>query len=105
MYKNMKLKKGDQVKILTGKDKGKIGNILSVSSATDKVVVEGFNLIKKRSRPKQQGQTGEVVLMPRAIPASNVSLVCKNCKKATRVGFRQSGSEKVRYCKKCEAPN
>ncbi|MDO8504538.1 MAG: 50S ribosomal protein L24 [Candidatus Liptonbacteria bacterium] len=101
----MKLKKGDQVKILTGKDKGKTGPILFVFSVNEKVIVEGLNLVKKRNRPKQQGKTGETVLVPRAIPASNVALLCKNCKNAVRVGFRMSGGEKVRYCKKCEAPN
>ena len=101
----MKLKKGDQVKILTGKDKGKTGSILSVALLENRIVVEGLNLVKKRNKPKQQGKTGETVLLPRAIPASNAALVCKNCKQAVRVGFRISGAEKIRYCKKCEAPN
>lgn len=101
----MNIKKGDQVKILAGKDKGKTGTVLSVSVAENSVVVEGLNLMKKRMRPKAQGKTGETVLLPRSTDASNVALVCKNCKMPTRVGFRMSGSEKVRYCKKCEAPN
>lgn len=101
----MNIKKGDQVKMLSGKDHGKTGTVLSVSSVNDTVVVEGLNLVKKRKRPTQQGKTGETVLIPRSVPASNVAMICKNCKKATRVGYRSEGALKVRYCKKCEAPN
>lgn len=101
----MNIKKGDQVKITSGKDKGKTGTVLSVFASTNKVAVEGLNLIKKRMRPKAQGKTGEVVAMPRAMDASNAMLVCKNCKHAVRVGYRAEGATKVRYCKKCEAPN
>lgn len=99
----MNLKKGDQIKMLAGKDRGKTGVVLSARDG--KVVVEGLNTIKKRKRPTQQGKTGETVILPRAVDASNAALVCKNCKKATRVGFRSEGALKVRYCKKCEAPN
>lgn len=99
----MNLKKGDQIKMLSGKDRGKTGLVLSAREG--KVVVEGLNLVKKRKRPTQQGKTGETVLLPRAVDASNAALICKNCKKATRVGFRSEGSLKIRYCKKCEAPN
>lgn len=101
----MHIKKGDQVKIMSGKDRGKIGTVLSVFKDTNRLTMEGLNLIKKRMRPKQQGKTGEVVVIPRAMDASNVMLVCKNCKQAVRVGYRTDGATKVRYCKKCEAPN
>lgn len=101
----MHIKKGDQVKIMKGKDKGKTGTVLSVFADANKLTVEGLNLIKKRMRPKTQGKTGEVVAIPRAMDASNVMLVCKNCKNAVRVGYRMDEAIKVRYCKKCEAPN
>lgn len=101
----MNIKKGDSVKIMSGKDRGKTGTVLSVSIPLNRVAVEGLNLIKKRMRPKAQGKTGETVSIPRAMDASNVMLVCKNCKMATRVGYRAEGATKVRYCKKCEAPN
>jgi large subunit ribosomal protein L24 len=100
----LRIKKGDQVKILAGKDSGKTGSVLSVLS-DGRVVVEGLNLVNKRMRPKQQGKTGEMVKIPQPVNASNVLLVCKNCKKAARVGFRSLDSKKVRYCKKCEATN
>lgn len=97
----MKIKKGDQVKILKGKDHGKSGKISRVFPDQDMVVVEGLNVYKKRSRPKQQGKKGEVVLIARPISVSNVALICDSCKKPTRAGFRVEGEKKFRYCKKC----
>jgi large subunit ribosomal protein L24 len=103
----MKIKKGDQVKIISGKDRGKTGAVISVSVKDSKVTVEGANLYKKRVRPTKQGQKGETVTVSRPFSASNAMIICSNCKKASRVGFRIEGSAKsgvkVRYCKKCEA--
>lgn len=100
----MNLKKGDSVKIMGGKDRGKIGKILNTFPDEGKVVIDGLNIFKKRSRPTKQGQTGQTVLVPRPMPASKVMLVCANCKNPTRVGFRvEAGGKKVRYCKKCQA--
>lgn len=99
----MNIKKGDQVKILSGKDKGKTGSVLKVVRDTDRVVVEGINTFKKRMRPKKGGEKGQIVILPRAVHASNVSLVCKNCKKPARTGMRMNGDTKERYCKKCDA--
>lgn len=101
----MYIKKGDQVKIVAGKDRGKSGNVLRVIPGENRVVVEGINLFKKRTRPKKQGEKGETVLLPRPIHVSNMLLVCKNCKKPTRVGFQTEGEKKSRYCKKCQALN
>jgi large subunit ribosomal protein L24 len=101
----MHIKKGDHIKVMSGKDRGKTGTVLNVSIPDNRVTVEGLNLIKKRTRSKAQGKTGEVVSIPRPMDASNVMLVCKNCKMATRGGFRVERAVKVRYCKKCEAPN
>ena len=97
----MKLKKGDQVKMLKGKDRGKTGTIARVLASEDRIIAEGINLFKKRVRPKKQGQKGETVLLPRPFAAANAMLVCKNCKEASRVGYRFEGDEKVRYCKNC----
>lgn len=99
----MKLKKGDSVKILSGKDRGKTGTILHAMPNADKVVIDGLNVFKKRSRPRNQGEKGQTVLVPRPLPASRVMLVCSSCKRPTRVGFRVDGAKKVRYCKKCKA--
>jgi len=99
----LRIKKGDQVKIISGKDRGKSGTVLSILG--ERVSVEGVNVYKKRVRPKRQGQKGETVLVPRPLSASNVLLVCKNCKASVRVGFRTEGASKVRFCKKCQSAN
>ena len=99
----MKLKKGDQIKMLSGKDRGKTGVILRSLPEKDAIVVDGLNLFKKRSRPKKQGEVGQTVLVARPFKASRAMLICGSCKMPTRVGFRIEGARKVRYCKKCKA--
>lgn len=108
----MKIKKGDNVIMLGGKDKGKKAKVILVFPARpdsaggperDKVVVEGLNLIKKHLRAKKQGQKGQIISKERAVSASSVALVCKSCGKQTRVGYKVENENKVRICKKCEA--
>jgi large subunit ribosomal protein L24 len=99
----MKLHKGDNVKVLSGKDRGKTGTILRAMPEDDKIVIDGLNVFKKRSKPRKQGEKGQTVLVPRPLPAGKVMLICPNCKQATRIGSRLEGSKRVRYCKKCEA--
>jgi len=99
----MRLKKGDTVKILGGKDRGKTGTILHALPEAGRVVIDGLNVFKKHSRPRRQGEKGQMVLVPRPMPASKVMLVCPNCKQPTRIGARVEGARKVRFCKKCEA--
>lgn len=99
----MKIKKGDTVKLLAGKDRGKTGRVIKVDYKTQKLIVEGLNLYKKHLRPKRQGEKGEVVQINRPIDVSNLILVCSNCKQPTRVGFRFEENNKFRYCKKCQS--
>ena len=99
----MKLKKGDNIKIISGKDRGKTGVILTVFSETGKVSANGLNMFKKRSRPKKQGEKGQTVLVPRPFPVSKAMLVCASCKKQTRVGYRMEGTKKIRFCRKCKS--
>jgi large subunit ribosomal protein L24 len=99
----MKLIKGDAVKIISGKDRGKTGTVLRAFPAVGKVIIEGLNLVKKHSRPRKQGEKGQMVSVPRPLTASKVMLVCTSCKEPTRVGARMDGARKVRYCKKCKA--
>jgi large subunit ribosomal protein L24 len=99
----MKLKKGDNVKIISGKDRGKTGTLMEVMPGANRVVIDGLNVFKKRSKPKKQGEVGQTVLVPRPLQASNVMLVCSNCKKPTRIGNRLEGARNIRYCKKCKA--
>jgi large subunit ribosomal protein L24 len=99
----MKIKKGDKVKILSGKDKDKIGVVSRVLIRENKILVEGINLYKKHIRPRNQQQKGETILVNRPIPVSKAMLICLNCGKATRVGFKIMDNKKSRYCKKCQA--
>ena len=97
----MKLKKGDSVKIISGKDRNKTGKITHVFPEKDRIVVEGVNIHKRHSRPKKQGQKGQIVQMPMPIHASNVMIVCSACGKATRISIKKTEKEKIRICKKC----
>jgi large subunit ribosomal protein L24 len=99
----MKLRKGDQVKMMSGKDAGKTGKVITALPAEGRITVEGLNLFKKRSKPRKQGEKGQTVEVPRPFPASRAQLVCASCKEATRVGYRIEGNAKIRYCKKCKA--
>lgn len=98
----MKIHKGDNVRILAGKDRGKSGRVLWVTAEDAKALVEGINLYKKHRRPRKQGEKGEIITVPRPLPMSRLQLVCPKCGKATRVGFAISGDKKTRVCKKCK---
>lgn len=98
----MNIKKGDTIKIIAGKDRGKTGKVLTVFPERNRIAVEGINLYKKHSRPKRQGEKGEIVEIMRPFHISNAQLVCQNCGQATRVGRREEGAVKIRYCKKCK---
>lgn len=95
-----KVKKGDTVFILAGKDKGRKGKILNVLHKKNKVLVEGINSYKKHQRQTQQFQGG-IIERISPIPTSKVKLVCSRCNKPTRIGFKVMGEKKARYCKKC----
>ena len=97
----MKIKKGDNIKIMVGKDKGKAGKVLKVLPKKDKVLIDGLNLFKKHVRPKNQGEKGQIVSVPRPINTSNIMIVCSGCNRPVRVGYKIEGDSKVRYCKKC----
>ena len=92
-----KIKKGDTVKVIAGKDNGKEGKVLSVDPKNNKVVVEGVNVIKKHTKPSVANQNGGIVTKEAAIDASNVMYVHKG--KATRVGFKIENDKKVRFAK------
>ena len=100
----MSVKKGDQVQILSGKDKGKQGEVLRALPSEGKVVVEGVAIVKKATRPTPANQQGGIIEQEAAIDASNVMLICPSCGKPTRVGHgKNSEGKKVRICKKCGA--
>ena len=98
------VKKGDRVKVITGKDKGKEGEIIRALPSKGRVVVEKVNIVKKAMRPTQANPQGGITATEAPINASNVMLVCPSCKAATRTGHRvKDDGKKVRVCKKCGA--
>ena len=97
----MQLHKGDNVIMLTGKDRGKTGKILSLRPATEQVVVEGLNTIKRHQRARKEGQKGQIITKERAVNLSNEQIVCPKCGQATRIGHKIEGDLKLRICKKC----
>ena len=98
----MKIKKGDNIIVISGKDKGKQGKIIKVLLKEQKVIAQNINLKKKHQRPKTGGKKGEKIEVPRPIFSSTVALICKNCGKPTRVSRRILPSgQKIRICKKC----
>ena len=99
----MKIRKGDNVKVLSGNDKGKTGEVLEVIPKTNKIVVKGINIRKKHVKPRKQGEEGGIIPSEAAIHSSKVALVCPKCGKASRIGYSIEKDEKVRVCKKCGA--
>ena len=99
----IRIKKDDKVKILTGKDKGKIGKVLKVVKKSNRVVVENINVVKVHQRPTQANPQGGIVDKNMPIQASNVMVMCNSCVKPTRIGIKQlEDGKRVRICKKCD---
>lgn len=96
-----KIKKGDNVKVLIGKDSGRTGSVEKVLGKTNQVVVGGIN-ISKRSVKKMGDTQGGIIDLVKPVNISNVILICPNCKKPTRVGFLVEKGSKIRICKKCK---
>jgi len=99
----MKLKKGDNVKVVRGKDKGKTGKIDLVFPKIGKVLVNNVNLYKRHLKARSQTKPSEIVTLTKPLPQENVILICPKCHKETRVGYRIEKGVKSRICKKCEA--
>lgn len=97
----MKIKKGDQVLIISGKDKGRKGKVTEALPKSGKIVVENINLKKKHMRPKKSGEKGQIVELFLAFDVSDVKIICTKCGKATRVGYQVKEKKKFRICKKC----
>lgn len=97
----MKIRKGDQVKIVSGNDKGKTATITAVFPASGTVTAAGLNVKKKHIRPRRQGDKGELVALPAPFPASRAMLACPSCGKAVRIGYRRDQGRSVRICKRC----
>ncbi|NBU63354.1 MAG: 50S ribosomal protein L24 [Chloroflexia bacterium] len=106
----MHVKKGDEVLVITGKEKGKKGKITLSMPAKNRVVIEGLNKIKRHVRPRAMGQMGGIVEQEAPLHVSNVMLICPKCGRASRTGHRfleatdsQGRAKKARFCKSCDA--
>ena len=96
----MKLKKGDKVQVITGKDLGKQGEVTRVLRERNKVIVDGVNVAKRHQRSTKATMQGGIIDKDMPIHASNVAIVCSTCG-PTRIGYRFDGPDKVRVCRKC----
>jgi len=99
----MNIKKNDTVLVIAGKDKGTKGKILEVSPKSERVVVEGVNVLVKHKKPRSAQDKGGIIKSEHSIDASNVMVVCETCGKATRVAHKIVDGKNVRICKKCGA--
>lgn len=98
----IRLKKDDKVKVLTGKDSGKIGKVLKIVKKTNRVIVENINVVKVHQRPSQANPQGGIVDKNMPIHISNLMIMCNSCVKPTRIGMKQlEDGKRVRICKKC----
>jgi large subunit ribosomal protein L24 len=98
----MKLRKGDRVRVISGKDVGKEGEITRVYPDADKVIVDGVNIAKRHTRAQGQTMQGGIIDKDMPLHVSNVAIVCSGCDQPTRVGYRFEGDgTKVRVCRKC----
>ena len=97
----MKIKKGDKVVMIQGKDRGKVAEVEQVISKKNRAVVRGLNMIKKHIRPTQKNPKGGIVDQAAPVDISNLKLICPKCQKATRIGYQNTKGEKNRKCKKC----
>ena len=99
----MFVRRDDKVVVLSGKDKGKQGKVLTADPKGGKVIVEGVNVASKHLKPRKQGDQGGIVKMETPIYASKVMVVCPKCGKPTRVAHKITNGNKARVCKKCGA--
>lgn len=99
----MRIKTGDKVIVLSGKDAGKTGKVVQMFMKERKASVEGVNLSFKHLRRQKEGQHGQKVQFPAPLYTDKLMLVCPKCGKPARVGTRMEGEKRIRVCKKCKA--
>lgn len=99
----MKIKKGDNVQIMTGKDRGRQAKVDAIWVKKEAAMLSGLNQYKKHRKPQTGGAQGEIVSLSRPIKTANLALICPKCKQLTRAGYKKTDDKKVRICKKCGA--
>lgn len=100
--KMVKIRKGDAVKVVSGKDKGKMGKVEKVFGKEGKVLVGSVNQYKRHLKARSQNQPSEIVTITKPLPVANIMLVCTKCKLPTKVRIYTENNKKMRMCKKCE---
>lgn len=103
-YRTLHVKKGDLVRVLSGKDRGKEGRVIEVVAEKDRVLVEKVNLVKRHQRPTQQLQKGGIIEKENYIHCSKVALVCPHCKEQMRPKRSATDGVKTRVCRECNEP-
>jgi len=98
-----RIRKGDTVRILLGKDRGKSAKVMTVFPQEGRIIVEGIQMAKKHIRPRKTGEKGQRVSIATPFDLSNAQLVCPSCKKGTRVGIVRGEEGRQRVCRKCDA--
>jgi large subunit ribosomal protein L24 len=99
----LKVRRGDTVQVIKGKDKGKKGNIIKIFRNQNRALVQGINLFKKNKRKTRQDQQGGIATIECPVSISNLMFFCKHCSRAVRIGFRvNKDGTKSRFCKSCE---
>lgn len=97
----MKIRKGDNVQIISGKDRGKTGIVEKVFASENKVLISGINIVKKHVKKRSEREPGGIIEKAMPIDASNVMLLCPKCGLRTRIEYKGTGKGKTRVCKKC----
>ncbi|MEK7595911.1 MAG: 50S ribosomal protein L24 [Patescibacteria group bacterium] len=97
----MKIKKGDLVKVISGKEKGKEGKVESVLLEKDLVLIKGVNVVKRHVKPGRVSKEGGIISIERPIVSSRVMVVCEKCKEPTRISYKLVDGAKYRICKRC----
>lgn len=104
MGSSLSVRKGDRVRVIAGKDRGKEGRVLRAIPERQRVVVEGVNIIKKHARPTQRTPQGGIIEMEASLHVSNVMLMCPNCSEPSRIGHVREKGVRLRVCKRCGKP-
>ncbi|MSQ41426.1 MAG: 50S ribosomal protein L24 [Dehalococcoidia bacterium] len=98
-----KVRRNDTVEVMSGKDRGRRGDVRSVVTSSNRLLVGGVNMVKKHRRARSANEPSQIIEIESPIHASNVRVVCRSCDQAARVGFRVlEDGRKVRYCKRCD---
>jgi large subunit ribosomal protein L24 len=99
------VKTDDQVEVVAGRDKGRVGKVLRVYRSKNKAVVEKINMVKRHTKPNQSNQQGGIIEKESLVDVSNLMVICPKCSKTSRIGRKiMDDGSKIRFCKKCGEP-